>query len=444
MGALAVMPVVGNFLTQPNQPIFLRKNIEHLTKSELDKYITALELLGDEEFERLADIHGDYCMFSHGYDIFFPWHRSLLYTFEKALQAKVPGVTIPYYDYTEMPSGKRFPKAFEEAGSILNKRFSGTQFVKNNRRKGSVSTPFYDFENGVIDVINKNPNWYDTNTMHGGSANGFAGKRTGSGKGAIESPQHDTMHFSNIGGVMGSTDSAALDPIFWSFHAYQDLIFELWLKKYGSKGIPEQERPLKKIDKENVLSIRDIVDTRELGYLYDHPEISSPGSSNLFAGTITAHAGSYAQLNPHVARRALNRETFVIQSEDVIVTENSFMPVTYSVDQFQISDQFNYSGFIFLHPKGKSYELSELFIERYLIDNFSVLSMRKMSKGEMQTNMSFDLTEELNRLSEQSLGAKYTITITLLASEATTGKFKPLQKNTTRFFKSTSYNTINQ
>jgi len=37
---------------------------------------------------------------AHGDSVFFPWHRELLYQFEKLLQSVDPSVTIPYWDWT--------------------------------------------------------------------------------------------------------------------------------------------------------------------------------------------------------------------------------------------------------------------------------------------------------------------------------------------------------
>jgi len=37
---------------------------------------------------------------AHQDSVFFPWHRELLYQFEKLLQSADPSVTIPYWDWT--------------------------------------------------------------------------------------------------------------------------------------------------------------------------------------------------------------------------------------------------------------------------------------------------------------------------------------------------------
>lgn len=441
LGGLAILSSTPGFVFKHNTTVRLRRNIEDLSQKELDDYIRAIELLG-RDYRSLALIHGNHCL--HGDDLFFPWHRSLLYTFEKALQDKVPGVTIPYYDYTKIPKGgKRFPKAFEKGESILTKRLQGNRWVANNRRQGEIRSPFYNFISDVRDVIQHNPEWRKSNKSTGGDANGFAGNKEGSdnNKGAIEDPQHDMMHARYIGGVMGFPPTAAYDPIFWSFHAYQDLIFELWLKKYGGRNIPEQNRTLKNIDSANPLTVKAVLDTKELGYIYEHPEFDSFESSLVANNNHIILSGSYAQQYPHVAELARSKETFVIHNEPLRITENNLKEIYYMINDFKVSEQFNYAGFVFLHPSEDAYDNSELFVEKYLVDHFSVLSMRPMDRA-MNTDLDFRFTDEMNRLSRQSPGQSYQITVTLVASKSQENITTSPPNSSTRFFESTTYEQI--
>lgn len=49
-------------------------------------------------YNNIALIHQDHCQ--HGWERFLPWHRVYLYEFEQALQDMVPGVSLPYWDFT--------------------------------------------------------------------------------------------------------------------------------------------------------------------------------------------------------------------------------------------------------------------------------------------------------------------------------------------------------
>ena len=82
-----------------------RKNVEFLNADELSKLrsgIAAVKNLNQwpmdkRSFNNWARLHGNECQ--HGWELFLPWHRMLLYEFEKNLQDQVPGVTLPYWDW---------------------------------------------------------------------------------------------------------------------------------------------------------------------------------------------------------------------------------------------------------------------------------------------------------------------------------------------------------
>lgn len=84
----------------------LRKSVLDLTVQEMDNLVKAFQEIKAEDptspnsFFTIASYHGIpggfYC--HHG-DVLFPtWHRAYLYRLEQALQSKVPGVTLPYWD----------------------------------------------------------------------------------------------------------------------------------------------------------------------------------------------------------------------------------------------------------------------------------------------------------------------------------------------------------
>jgi tyrosinase len=69
-------------------------------------------------YNNLALIHQSHCQ--HGWERFLPWHRIYLYELEQGLEDVVPGVTLPYWDWTMAgyrPScpekGWRIPKALQ-------------------------------------------------------------------------------------------------------------------------------------------------------------------------------------------------------------------------------------------------------------------------------------------------------------------------------------------
>src|SRR6476469_9951968 len=92
----------------------VRKNIKKLTTDEKKRYVNAVLALKAQDsvihpgsqsrYDDFAECHMNAMMVSPGWahqdSVFFPWHRELLYQFEKLLQAIDPSVTIPYWDWT--------------------------------------------------------------------------------------------------------------------------------------------------------------------------------------------------------------------------------------------------------------------------------------------------------------------------------------------------------
>ena len=159
----------------------------------------------------------------HFNEVIWPWHRAYLYEFETALRESHPpetsNVTLPYWNWNAPPSGQRFPKIFEEAGSPLN-------YASRN------TTPFPDApvptdgEQMLLEI----PSW-----------EAFGGRpKATPGKGTMEAQYHDTVH-GFIGGHNLSTARSARDPIFWAHHANLDRIWLAWQAKWGQLPVGANE-----------------------------------------------------------------------------------------------------------------------------------------------------------------------------------------------------------
>ena len=100
-----------------------RKNVKDLADAEKRSFIKALKALRaapsvlhpglQSRYDDYVEIHRsamDAAVIQAGQVInpgwghfdsaFFPWHRELLFRFEEELRSHVPGVTIPYWDWT--------------------------------------------------------------------------------------------------------------------------------------------------------------------------------------------------------------------------------------------------------------------------------------------------------------------------------------------------------
>jgi len=87
--------------------VVLRKSVWALDEEEVAALREAFgrsQALSDSRgYGHFASLHGfpdpGYC--EHRNQLFLPWHRAYLYFFEQSLQDLVPGVALPWWDWTE-------------------------------------------------------------------------------------------------------------------------------------------------------------------------------------------------------------------------------------------------------------------------------------------------------------------------------------------------------
>ena len=127
----------------------------------------------------------------------------------------------------------RYPKAFENTASVLFHDFRNeTRICRTTGEAGCESSlpargardsrperrPLVDSRLGAVASQLRRP--------RGGEQD--CSSQFGLGFGALEQPAHNTMHDAFIGGDMSQPAFAALDPIFFSFHCYIDLLWAQW------------------------------------------------------------------------------------------------------------------------------------------------------------------------------------------------------------------------
>jgi len=242
--------------------ISYRKNIRNLTNDELAALREAFTLLyemrasDDRSYQYIAGVHGFpspvYC--AHGDPMFTVWHRPYMLMLEKSLQEQVPGVTIPYWDWTsEITQQEGMPRAYtEETDASGNPNpllkasieFTNSQFTETSRDPGPLST----FRRLVPQVrraqrVNTSYTSYST---------------------ALENP-HNAVH-GWVGGTMGIVPYAAYDPIFWAHHCNIDRLFAEWQAAHPSIT-PNETIWTAQLTPFGVTT-EDIWDIRRLGYDY--------------------------------------------------------------------------------------------------------------------------------------------------------------------------------
>jgi tyrosinase len=238
-----------------------RRNARTLTAGQLAAYrgaiVAAQALKDDRGYQAWAGIHGlplpMFC--THNSPLFLPWHRAYLYLFEKTLQDRVPGVTLPWWNWT-MRHDEGIPAAFTDArdpdgapnplrGSPIQPSGRGSGGPpRTNRAAGQPGAPplptvdqvkavlelkdFIDFQSQVEDLHNGIHVW--------------------------------------VGGTMGQITTSAYDPVFWAHHAMIDRLWRLWQLRHPGSGPPASL--LRAALPPFPMTVRDTIDMDALGYDY--------------------------------------------------------------------------------------------------------------------------------------------------------------------------------
>jgi hypothetical protein len=203
----------------------VRKEIRSLQPEELLALRRAMAELqnrsGASGFVELAGLHGipgKHC--PHGSQLFLPWHRAYIRTFEQALQTIDPNVTLPFWDWTSSKSiaegmaPAHSDKTFNDGGDKPNPLASGP--IEDSSRQTRRVQPhnpeqLRSFASSVSMAMERD-NYVDFNEW-------------------LEGP-HGSVHVWTGGwnGDMSSVPRAAYDPIFWSHHATVDRQWAIWQK----------------------------------------------------------------------------------------------------------------------------------------------------------------------------------------------------------------------
>ncbi len=246
-----------------------RKDINELNNDELADYIHALDILRarsaqnpDDEtgYDFQAGLHNDSFIgpCEHGNDRFFAWHRAHLYYFEQLLQEADPprtaNVCIPYWDWLHYEVDGRFPKAFANPGLFKPGR-------NVNPVPGSLGEKL---PADTLEIVTEETDWNAFGGFPEGDPRGNVGR--------LEDGPHNYMHAFYIVGDMGSPRRAAEDPIYFSFHAFIDLLWAEWLRRNSAPPPTSPEADLRGFLEKPKHKVRDFQSTTDLGYEYKYTE----------------------------------------------------------------------------------------------------------------------------------------------------------------------------
>lgn len=391
-------PIAGTLATASattTTTISYRKNILNLTASELANLRSAFTRLyqisaaDDRSYQHIAGLHGFpppvYC--THGNPLFAVWHRPYLQMMEKSLQEMVPGVTIPYWDWTAPITRQQgLPKAYTDAkdaagndNSLLKARieFAGSAFPETNRDPGTLST----FDTLAAQVrqaqrVNSTYTRYST---------------------AIESP-HNGLH-GWVGGTMGRIPYSAYDPIFWAHHCNIDRLFSEWQATHPNI-IPKDEAFNGKSIWKTALTpfgvtTEEIWDIKKLGYEYltNAVQLNAATAARKFDGAEVV-GFSLASIEPTFDKAELEFQN-VLHSHDsceirVFLNQPDATAATPTVG----NDRYAGSVFLFGHGDCPG-DAGHCAPDRGPIDQFDI----RRSSHTQPFNAAVDVTEAIQKLS---------------------------------------------
>jgi tyrosinase len=254
-------PASSTVPTQAPKALRHRRSARRLSAGQLEDLraaITAAQGIGDDRgYQYWAGIHGlplpEWCQ--HGSPLFLPWHRAYLYFFEKQLQDRVPGVTLPWWDWTQAHD-EGIPVAYsaKKAGGKANPLFSSP--IQKSGRANPGETKTKRAPGGESRVL---PTSAQVEKV-------LANRDFRTFQTQLESI-HNGVHMW-VGGTMQNIETAAYDPVFYAHHCMIDRLWYLWQLDHpgAASGLPAPylEQALPPFG----MTVRQTLDITQLGYDY--------------------------------------------------------------------------------------------------------------------------------------------------------------------------------
>jgi tyrosinase len=240
--------------------------------ADLRSAVTAAQALQDDRgYQYWAGVHGLPLPIScvHHNHLFLPWHRAYLYLFEKELQDRVAGVTLPWWDWT---ADQALPSVFAEAtlsGGVANALYDSP--IQASARRDTADSevwPVRTFRQPAQNGL-RLPTVAQLEAALGN--NDFFTFQT-----QLES-LHDSVHMW-VGGTMGAIPVAAYDPVFWAHHCMIDRAWYLWQLRHPATNPPATllDHALPPFP----MTVRDTLEISQLGYDYAATTVAAPGPAS--------------------------------------------------------------------------------------------------------------------------------------------------------------------
>jgi tyrosinase len=257
--------------------IRIRAGIHNLTDQNIADLRSAygqIQAISDNRgFQYQAGLHGVpswYCWhhqqnsrIAQQMELFLPWHRAYLYNFEMALRDQVPGVTLPWWDWTLRSQQQNgLPTSFTDA--------KGADGKPNPLKQFKINLPATNPP--LVHTTKRHPGPPDQLPAQADVDDALAKTDWNDFTDAVES-LHDQVH-GWVSGDMGVIGTAAFDPIFWCHHAMIDRLWDLWQVKNGTGNISPDL--LDQVLNPFNFKVRDVLNVADLGYDYAAGQVVVP------------------------------------------------------------------------------------------------------------------------------------------------------------------------
>ncbi|CAL9015399.1 unnamed protein product [Prunus brigantina] len=304
-------PKIIDFKLPTPSRLRVRPAAQTVDQSYIDKYSKAIALmkaLPDDDprnFTQQANVHCAYCdgaydqvgfpdleIQVHNCWLFFPFHRYYLYFYERILAKLIddPTFALPFWNW-DAPAGMQLPALYANPDSplydelraaahqpptLVDLDFNGTDEKVN--REARVNTNLKIMYRQMVSNAKKPLLFFGWAYR--------AGTEADPGAGSVEAIPHVPVHLWTGDNTqpnfedMGNFYSAARDPIFFAHHSNVDRMWSIW-KNLGPKNKDLSDKDW--LDSgflfynENAelvrVKVRDCLDSRKFGYVYEDVEI---------------------------------------------------------------------------------------------------------------------------------------------------------------------------
>lgn len=260
-----------NLTRQQAGDTLLRKSVWSLSEDEIaairEAFRRSQEVVDSRGYGHFASLHGfpepGYC--EHRNQLFLPWHRGYLYFLEQSLQDLVPGVALPWWDWTRSPD---LPPLFADeldADGAPNPLFGARVVAMNGHREP-------DWPERTSRPAERSGTWLPGGGLPVDSDvdDVFAAADYDDLTFRLENV-HNAVHVW-VGGEMTDQRFAGWDPIFWAHHTMVDRLWALWQLQHPG-DIPRQEHLTKGLNYFRDMTVMDTLNFTDLGYDYAVAEV---------------------------------------------------------------------------------------------------------------------------------------------------------------------------